>query len=153
MIKHFICDVDGCLTDGRFYYTVNGKSMKAFGPHDADGLKLLKDTGIAVQFISADKRGFQISYRRICRDMDYPLTLVSEYERLDFVKSLGAEQSAFMGDGYFDAPVLRAAALGFAPANARPEAKEAADYITPHAGGNGAVMDACLYLREFYDKF
>lgn len=27
----FVCDVDGTLTDGKMYYTKDGKTMKAFG--------------------------------------------------------------------------------------------------------------------------
>ncbi len=151
MIKNFVLDVDGVLTDGTFHYNVNGKATKVFGPHDSDGLKLIRDK-IAIQFISADKRGFEISRARIERDMGYPLTLVSETERYAFVEKLGFEETAFMGDGYYDAPVLRACALGFAPASARPEAQEAADVVTQHGGGHGAVMDACLYLKEYYDE-
>jgi 3-deoxy-D-manno-octulosonate 8-phosphate phosphatase (KDO 8-P phosphatase) len=149
MIKHFVLDVDGVLTDGRFHYSCNGKIMKVFGPHDNDGLKMIRDK-VAIQFITADARGFEISYRRIWRDMDFPLTLVSEKDRYAFVSALGFEETAFMGDGYHDAPVMRDCALSFAPSSARKEAKAAADIVTESAGGNGAVMDACLYLKEFH---
>ena len=53
---HFVFDVDGVLTTGQFLYTVDGKFAKVFGPHDADGIKLLKDNNIKIQCISADKR-------------------------------------------------------------------------------------------------
>ena len=33
-LKTFIVDVDGVLTDGKFYYSSEGKLMKKFGPHD-----------------------------------------------------------------------------------------------------------------------
>ena len=148
-IKHFVCDVDGVLTDGTFHYSVNGKIMKVFGPHDNDGLKMLRDK-IAIQFITADKRGFDITYRGVRRDMDVPLTLVSEEDRYAYVSALDFNATVYMGDGYHDAPILSAARLGIAPANARKEAKEAADYVTESAGGHGAVLDACLYLREYY---
>jgi 3-deoxy-D-manno-octulosonate 8-phosphate phosphatase (KDO 8-P phosphatase) len=152
-IKNFVCDVDGCLTDGTFFYTVNGKHAKRFGPHDADGLKLLAlNTDVMIQFITADKRGFEISHRRVARDMGYSLTLVAEAERYDFVKGLGFQETSFMGDGFFDAPILRDCGLGFAPKNARPEAKAAADIVTEHAGGDGAVMDACVYLLSYVGK-
>ena len=53
-----------------------------------------------------------------------------------------------MGDGYYDAPIIKSAALGIAPAQARMEARHSADYITPSRGGEGAVMDACLYIMR-----
>ena len=147
---HFILDVDGVMTDGRFYYTEEGKIMKRFGPHDGDGLKLIRDK-VAVQFISADHRGFSISKKRIFDDMCYPLTLVSESERLEYVTSLGPT-TAFMGDGIFDAPVIQAALCGIAPRSARPEARLAADFVTASKAGEGAVLDACQYiLRKYFN--
>ena len=32
--KVFILDVDGVLTDGCFYYSIDGKVLKKFGPDD-----------------------------------------------------------------------------------------------------------------------
>jgi 3-deoxy-D-manno-octulosonate 8-phosphate phosphatase (KDO 8-P phosphatase) len=147
-ITHFVLDVDGVLTDGRFHYTWEGKQMKTFGAHDADGLKMIRDRLDLITFITADRRGYEISKARL-DDMGYPLSLVSEEDRYAHVERLGFANTAFMGDGFHDAPLLRDCAFGFAPANARREALAAADYITPSAGGHGAVMDACLYLKEF----
>jgi 3-deoxy-D-manno-octulosonate 8-phosphate phosphatase KdsC-like HAD superfamily phosphatase len=53
-----------------------------------------------------------------------------------------------MGDGFYDAPIIKSAVLGIAPAQARKEARSAADYITPSNGGEGAVMDACLHILD-----
>ena len=53
-----------------------------------------------------------------------------------------------MADGYFDAPILRRCLIGIAPASARREAREAVDYVRPSSAGEGAVLDACLYLQE-----
>ena len=41
--KIFIIDVDGVMTDGKFYYTKQGKVMKCFGADDNDALKLLSN--------------------------------------------------------------------------------------------------------------
>ena len=40
--KAFVLDVDGVMTDGRFYYNIEGKVIKIFGPDDHDALTLLK---------------------------------------------------------------------------------------------------------------
>lgn len=60
MKLNFVLDVDGVMTTGQFLYSSDGKSHKVFGPHDADGLKLIKDK-VNISFITADKRGFAIS--------------------------------------------------------------------------------------------
>lgn len=143
-----IFDVDGVMTTGQFLYSINGKEYKIFGPHDNDGIKMIKDL-IKVIFITADKRGFPITKKRIVDDMKQELHLVSESERFDFIKmNYGMSNVIYMGDGYYDADILKACFFGIAPKNARIEAKDASDYITPSKSGEGAVLDACLKIKE-----
>lgn len=147
MLKNFVLDVDGVMTTGHFIYGINGKMYKIFGPHDSDGLKLIRDK-INIQFITADDRGYEITKKRIVDDMKYPLTLVKENNRIEYLHSLNFETLAFMGDGYFDALAMEYCNIAIAPANARIECLKIADYVTPSKSGEGAVMDACLYLQE-----
>jgi len=148
----FILDVDGVMTTGQFYYSSSGKELKVFGPHDNDGLNLLKDK-IQIKFISADKRGFDITKKRIVSDMGYELDLVSEKERYDYLgKKYGYDKLIYMGDGYYDSIILDKSLFGIAPNNARKEAKNAADFITESNSGEGAVMDACLKIIEKFDR-
>ena len=148
---NFILDIDGVLTTGQFLYSSEGKAYKIFGPHDADGLKLIKDK-INIVFISADKRGFSISKKRI-EDMGFPIELISEQERYNYIKEkFGFENTIFMGDGIFDASLIKECKFGIAPANARPEAKEVADFITTSRSAEGAVCDACLEIRRRFLK-
>lgn len=151
--KIFVLDVDGVMTTGQFLYSEFGKMYKVFGPHDADGLKMLRGK-IDFLFITADKRGYCITKKRIVEDMKYDLKLVSEDERETFfAEEIGYNHAIFMGDGIFDATILKKCLCGIAPQNARPEAKNAADYVTPSASGCGAVLDACIYIMEkYYDK-
>ena len=79
MLKKFLIDVDGVLTTGQFLYSEEGKIFKIFGPHDSDGLKLIKQD-IDISFISADKRGFEISKKRV-EDMGFSLVYCSEQDR------------------------------------------------------------------------
>lgn len=147
---HFILDVDGVLSTGRFFYSIEGKVYKEFGPHDSDGLKLIEDL-LAVSFITADERGFDITEKRVVSDMGYHLQLVKEQDRLAFFEAnYNFETTIYMGDGYHDARILDAVILGIAPNNARIEARRCANYVTPNNAGEGAVMDACLYIKEKY---
>ncbi len=144
-----ISDVDGCLTDGRYIYTADGKVAKVFGPHDNDGVKLLKANGIDVVFISADKRGFPITRKRI-EDMKCPIFNVSEADRVtwvkDYIKENDYEFSVFFGDGISDVPVMSTVTYFASPANARKEAKLAADYVTESIGGQGAFLDLAQWV-------
>ena len=149
-----ILDVDGVMTTGQFLYSQDGKEYKIFGPHDNDGLKLIKDKA-TIKFITADKRGFAITKKRIVDDMGFELELVSEKDRFDYIlEQYGFENLVYMGDGYHDAKILKTSMFGIAPRNARKEAKNAADYVTKSNAGEGAVLDACLRIIKeyFYGK-
>ena len=71
----FILDVDCVLTDGTFYYTTEGKVMKKFGADDNDALSLLKPY-MKIFFVTGDKRGFDISKKRITKRNPYKSTVI-----------------------------------------------------------------------------
>lgn len=147
MTLAFVVDVDGVLTTGQFLYSPAGKAYKVFGPHDADGLKLLAGK-LDVRFITADKRGFPITQKRLA-DMGYDVHVVPERERYAYIRdTFGFARTIYMGDGIYDAPILRDSLLGIAPANARVEARTAAHIVTPSRAGEGAVCDACLVILQ-----
>jgi 3-deoxy-D-manno-octulosonate 8-phosphate phosphatase (KDO 8-P phosphatase) len=152
MITKLIMDVDGVLNTGHVVYSADGKMFKLFGPHDKDGLKIIKQYLSDITFITADITGWDITYRRIVTDWGYDhsqLVLVSEEDRMSyFENNCDFETTAFIADGYNDAPILKRVKLGIAPASARVEAKDAADYVTPSNAGSGAVLDACLYIER-----
>ena len=146
---NFVLDVDGVMTTGQFLYSKEGKEFKIFGAHDADGLKLLKDK-LNIFFITADKRGFPISKKRI-EDMGFSIDLVTEKDRYEyFRKRFGFENTIYMGDGIFDALIIKGCKFGIAPANARIEAKKWANYITPSKSAEGAVCDACIKINKVF---
>lgn len=143
-----ISDVDGCLTDGKYTYTVDGKVSKVFGPHDNDGVKLLRKNGIEVRFISADKRGFDITNKRIT-DMKCQLDYVSEADRPWYIsKALEEYNVIFFGDGLGDLAAYQAnpSAYFIAPKNARWQVKNAAAFVTANIGGEGAFLDLAEYI-------
>ena len=152
MINKLVMDVDGVLNTGHMVYSADGKMFKMFGPHDKDGLKIIKQYLSDITFITADITGWDITYRRIVTDWGYDasqLVLVSEEDRMGyFEKNCDFETTAFIGDGYNDAPILKRVKIGIAPASARIEAKNAADYVTDSVAGSGAVLDACLYIER-----
>ena len=148
MYKRFIMDVDGVLNDGMLYWGVDGKPFKAFGNYDHDGLKLLRKH-IEIEFVSADENGWPITYNRIVDHMKFPLTMVKEADRLNWVLSKGdPKETVFMGDGPYDAKIFPHVGLSIAPAQAWRTAISKASYVTPREGGKGAVMDACVYIMD-----
>lgn len=144
----FVIDVDGCMTDGSYWYSSSGKLLKRFGPDDADALKLIADH-VHIAFVSADRKGWRITERRIVRDMGYPLYEVSPTERVRFIaERFGVGTTAYMGDSFQDAPTLRRVVFGIAPANAAEQAKAAADFVCERRGGDRAVTEAVFKIME-----
>lgn len=151
-IKNFILDVDGVLTDGQFYYTAEGKVMKVFGPDDHDALLLLKPF-VNIVMVTGDKKGFEISRKRVEDDMKLPIHLVSTFERIDWIShGFNPQETIYMGDGIFDAAVFESVAYGIAPANAFYKTKEKAHFVTRSRGGDSAVAEAVIHiLEEFFE--
>lgn len=150
-IKNFILDVDGVLTDGQFYYSSEGKVMKVFGPDDHDALLLLKPY-VHIAMVTGDKKGFEISRKRVEDDMKFPITLVSTFDRIAWItENFDPKETIYMGDGIFDSAVFEHVAYGIAPANAFYKTKEKAQFVTHSRGGDSAVAEACVHiLEEFF---
>ena len=156
-IDKLVLDVDGVLNNGQILYSSVGKMFKIFGPHDKDGLKIINRYINDITFISADLTGWDITYARIVKDWGFDETQllhVTEENRMAwFNEHCNWNTTAFIADGYNDAPILRKVAVGIAPATARIEARQAAKWVTPSAAGNGAVLDACLYIERLINKY
>ena len=144
----FILDVDGVMTTGHFIYSTEGKVMKIFGPDDNDGLSLLGNS-IDIRFVTGDRKGFDISKKRITGDMGYELDLVSTIRRVDWIRErYDLKDVIYMGDGIFDHYVMREVGYSLAPANADRLAKQHADFVTKRSAGDRAVAEACLHIMD-----
>ena len=150
----FLLDVDGVMTNGQFIYSNKGKIQKIFGPDDHDGLSLLSEF-IEIRFITGDRKGFNISKKRIVDDMNFKLDLVSTVKRLDWIKKkYPLNKVIYMGDGILDYLVMDKVFYSISPANGHIFAKKSADFITKCSGGDRAVAEASLHImKKFYKKF
>lgn len=54
MIKLFLTDVDGCLTDGGMYYSAEGEVMKRFCVYDGMGMVCLQQAGIPCGILTSE---------------------------------------------------------------------------------------------------
>jgi 3-deoxy-D-manno-octulosonate 8-phosphate phosphatase (KDO 8-P phosphatase) len=153
-VKIMIFDVDGVMTTGQFFYSADGKIMKIFGADDNDALSLLQ-SHMEIRFVTGDKKGFEISKKRIVDDMGYQLDIVSTVRRTDWIRErYPLDGVIYMGDGIFDHYVMREVGYAIAPANADKLAKAHAHYVTERSGGDRAVAEACLHVMEkFYTAF
>ncbi len=148
-IALLVLDVDGVLTDGRLYFGPRGETLKVFDVKDGYGITRLMRTGVEVAIISGrrsaavTRRAREIGIRHVFQGAAEKLPV---FERLRKRLKLDASQCACVGDDAPDVPLMRAAGLAFAVADAHLAAIRAADMATPNPGGRGAVRDVCDLL-------
>lgn len=158
-IRLFVLDVDGVLTDGGLYYTDRGLTMKRFDVHDGIGMRFAKFCGIEIAVLS----GMDVPCVRT-RLEDLGITEYhggSDNKRtiLDEMRCrLGLEwrEIAYLGDDWVDLAPMLAVGLPLAVANATPDVKKVAKYVTTLSGGHGAVrevVDFLLHAQGKYDSF
>lgn len=148
----FVMDCDGTLTDGKMYYTKEGKTMKAFGCDDFDALRALSKK-VEIQFITADKKGFDIVQKR-AEEMGMPLTLVSNEpnERWNWIKQNFEDKVIiFAGDGINDWVCLKNADLSFTVKDALPHTLGSAKKIINRRGGDRAIAYACIMIDGLFE--
>jgi 3-deoxy-D-manno-octulosonate 8-phosphate phosphatase (KDO 8-P phosphatase) len=145
-IQCLILDVDGVLTDGGIWLTAQGEELKRFHVHDGVGIKRIQNAGITVAVISGRSSGSvsarmaELNVRHVyqgCADK------LSVFNKLINELKIKPTEVAYIGDDLPDLPVMQIVGLGIAVANACPEVKAAAHWLTEKNGGFGAVREAC----------
>jgi 3-deoxy-D-manno-octulosonate 8-phosphate phosphatase (KDO 8-P phosphatase) len=182
-IKLLLFDVDGVLTDGKLFVlpapagaqqTVLEQSAKhggqggfgldsqnlieakGFHAHDGTSISLARLAGIKTGLITkrisetVALRARDLKLEHIHQGVHDKRTCLEDILRGEGLKS---EEAAFVGDDVIDLPAMRACGLAIAVKNARAEVKREAHYVTPHAGGDGALRDAVEYILKAQGKW
>lgn len=162
-IDLLLLDVDGVLTDGSIIYGDRGEEVKAFHVRDGSGLKLWTKLGKRAGIITGrksaivERRAAELGLAPVVQEADDKLVA---FEQVLRDQNLPPERACFVGDDLPDLPVLRKCGLAVAVADACPETKACAHFVTQTAGGKGAVREVIeLLLRaqgrwqEIADRF
>ena len=155
-VKLLLLDVDGVLTDGRIIYDSSGKDSKFFDVHDGLGVFCLHKFGINTIIITAKNSK---SIRPRAKDMRVAEVFADIFPKTavlgKIIKKYGIspDEICFVGDDLVDLSLMRKIGLPIAVANALPEIKEAAVYVTNCAGGRGAVREVAELILKSQDKW
>ena len=151
-IKLFLCDVDGVLTDGSIF--IGGeREVKRFNIRDGLGMVLARRAGLKVGWVSArpslatQMRAKELKIDFLVQQGD-KLSKTGAVEKLLAREKINWDEVCFVGDDVVDLGPLARAGFGVAVADARPEAKAAADFVTRAAGGRGAVREAVEMILQ-----
>jgi 3-deoxy-D-manno-octulosonate 8-phosphate phosphatase (KDO 8-P phosphatase) len=150
-IRLLILDVDGVLTDGRLYFDAKGETLKVFHVRDGHGIKMAQRGGIEVALVSGRRsdaafhRARELGITRFAEGVRDKVAVLGE---LLAALNLTAEQAAAVGDELVDLPLFHRVGLGVAVADAVPEVRAAAHWVTTLPGGRGAVREVCDLLLK-----
>jgi 3-deoxy-D-manno-octulosonate 8-phosphate phosphatase (KDO 8-P phosphatase) len=154
-IKLLLMDVDGVLTDGKLYNVPDpaGRMVETKGFDSQDGISLqwLSWKGIQTGVISGRVSPATEERCRQCR-ITYVyqghIEKIPIFEEILAKAGLRPEQIAYIGDDLTDVVIMRRVGLAIATANARPQVKRCAHWVTQNAGGNGAVREVVELILE-----
>jgi 3-deoxy-D-manno-octulosonate 8-phosphate phosphatase (KDO 8-P phosphatase) len=144
-IDWLVLDVDGVLTDGGIVYGGGGLELKQFHVRDGAGLNFWHRAGKHSALITGRDspvvavRAAELGVTRVCQGAADKLAVL---RRLLAETAARPEAVCYVGDDLPDLPPLRHCGLAVAPADACPEVRSAAHYVTRNAGGRGAVREA-----------
>jgi len=150
-IRLLLLDVDGVLTDGRLYFDAKGEALKVFHVRDGHGIKMAQQAGIEVAMLSGRRsdaafhRAKELGVNRFYEGLRDKVAVLEE---LLAALHLDPRQVAMVADELVDLPVMTRVGLAVAVADAVPEVKAAAHWVTPLPGGRGAVRQVCDLLLQ-----
>lgn len=155
-VRLLVLDVDGVLTDGRIFVGETGEAFKAFHSQDGLGLAAAVKAGLKTAVITGRKSAMVelraaelgISFvRQGCNDK------AEAMEELAQAAKIPLAEIGYVGDDLNDLPALYRAGLACAVANAVPEVKDVAHYVTTKAGGHGAVREVVELVLKAQNKW
>lgn len=154
-VRMLLMDVDGVLTDGKLYNVpdADGKMFetKAFDSQDGIALQWLHWKGIQTGLISGRNSPAAAERARQCH---FSYIYQGHIEKIPVLEEIMAraglarEQIAYIGDDLTDVVVMRRVGFSVATANARPEVKQCAHFVTEREGGGGAVREVAELILK-----
>ncbi len=156
-IKLFLCDVDGVMTDGAVFIG-GAREIKRFNIRDGLGLIFLRRAGFRVGWVSArpspvtEARAAELGIDFLVQQGDR-IGKTGAVEKLLRRTRLDWDAVCFVGDDVVDLGPLRRAGFAVAVADARPEVKAAADYVTRAPGGHGAIREVAEMILQAQGKW
>jgi 3-deoxy-D-manno-octulosonate 8-phosphate phosphatase (KDO 8-P phosphatase) len=151
-------DVDGVMTDGSIAIDDNGVETKRFHVRDGTGIRIWLKLGFKIALITG-RRGTAVQHRARELGIEHVIqgssNKAADLRELLRTLNLTPQQVAMLGDDLPDLSLMKMAGYPMAVADASPEIREAARFVTQRAGGHAAVREAIEHLlraKECWDE-
>jgi len=134
------------------------REFKRFNIRDGLGMVLARRAGLKVGWVSArpsaatEMRAKELKIDFLVQQGD-KLSKTGAVEKLLAREKLGWSDVCFVGDDVVDLGPLARAGFSVAVADARPEVKAAADFVTNAVGGRGAVREVVEMILQAQNKW
>ena len=159
-IKLLLMDVDGVLTDGRFFYVPGtaGRLVetKAFHSRDGLGFRMAHRAGLETGFITG-RHSPVIEHRAKELGVHYLKQHAREklepYQEILREARLNDEEVCYVGDDIVDLPLLTRVGLAVAVADSHKLLPRYVHYVTHAPGGFGAVRETIELILSAQGKW
>lgn len=148
MLKLFITDVDGTMTDGRFTIDEFGNETKTFNVKDGTAMILLRNRGVKTAIITGHNSKI-VENRSKQLGIDYYIVSTNKIENVEMlIRELHISYSdvAYIGDDLNDILVFEKVGHKGCPMDACKEIRLLSNYICSVGGGYGAIREYVDYL-------
>ncbi len=143
-ISTFCFDVDGVFTNNVVLLMNDGEQLRTANVRDGYAVQLAVKKGLRIAIISGGKGE---ALKKRFEGLGVTEIYLSSSNKIEVFKKflekhgLLPEEVCYMGDDIPDYAVMSHSGLSCCPADAVPEIKSIAQYISPSKGGEGCVRD------------
>lgn len=156
LIKTFIFDVDGVLTDGSLLIDDQNNWLRKMNIRDGYALQLAIKSGFQIIVISgSDSPPIKDRLKRLgVSDVFMKIADKEKFlKEMILRKEISLNETLYMGDDIPDYSCMKLAGIAACPADAAPEIKEISSYISTFKGGEGCVRDVIEKVLKLNNKW
>ncbi len=143
-VRAFAFDMDGVIAPANLLVLEDGTLIRHINVHDGMAMRVAVDERYKICIISGSgEEGMRIRFARLGIEHIYfrVARKLTPLEEFALYFGLGLHEILYMGDDLNDIEAMRSVGLAAAPADASRDALNVAHYVSPFAGGQGAVRD------------
>ena len=155
-IKAFAFDVDGVLTNGMVFVCESGDLLRSYNAKDGHAMRSAVQHGYKIAIITGGvSPTIPLRFNPMGIDDIYLASFdkIRDFEHFCAKYHLQPDEVLFMGDDIPDIEIMQHCGLACCPADAVPEVKAAAHYISSQAGGDGCVRDVIMQVMKVQGKW
>lgn len=152
MIKLFITDFDGVLSDGKVLFS-EGECLKSYNTKDGCAINILRNSGVKVGLISGYKPNK--ATQDIASHLKFDYVEIGAKNKVQIAKewmaieNIGWDQVSYIGDCDNDVELMKMVQKSACPSDAIQSCHDIADFHCKRKGGKGCVREFTDYIIEY----